>query len=220
MARRARGDQGRRAAAGLRQHHPRAGASGQSLDRVERVFFHLVGTASSDEIEAIQREIQPRLAREDARDAARRRAVRPRRRRSCERAPGSTRRRGGSSSAAGWRSSAPAPGSAPRESSGWPRSPSGSPRSARAFRKTCSATKRRSRWCSSRRPISRGCPSLAVAAAAAAAEERGHPGNLGGHAVTLLGRAVPAIFGAARPARKGLARLRHRAAPASATTRR
>ena len=38
--------------------------SGQSLDRVERAFFHLVGTASGDEIEAIQREIQPRLARE------------------------------------------------------------------------------------------------------------------------------------------------------------
>ncbi len=37
--------------------------SGKSLDRVERVFYHLVGTASSDEIEAIQREVQPRLAR-------------------------------------------------------------------------------------------------------------------------------------------------------------
>ncbi|MDE3175360.1 MAG: M3 family metallopeptidase [Pseudomonadota bacterium] len=40
--------------------------AGQTLDRVERVFSHLVGTASSDEIEAIQREIQPRLAREYA----------------------------------------------------------------------------------------------------------------------------------------------------------
>jgi peptidyl-dipeptidase Dcp len=40
--------------------------AGHTLDRVERVFFHLVGTASSDEIEAIQREIQPRLAREYA----------------------------------------------------------------------------------------------------------------------------------------------------------
>ena len=40
--------------------------AGQTLDRVERVFYHLVGTASSDEIEAIQREIQPRLARESA----------------------------------------------------------------------------------------------------------------------------------------------------------
>jgi peptidyl-dipeptidase Dcp len=40
--------------------------SGQTLDRVERVFYHLVGTASNDEIEAIQREIQPRLAREYA----------------------------------------------------------------------------------------------------------------------------------------------------------
>ncbi len=40
--------------------------AGRRLDRVERVFFHLVGTASSDEIEAIQREIQPRLAREYA----------------------------------------------------------------------------------------------------------------------------------------------------------
>ena len=37
--------------------------AGQALDRVERVFFHLVGTASSPEIEALQREIQPRLAR-------------------------------------------------------------------------------------------------------------------------------------------------------------
>ncbi len=40
--------------------------AGQTLDRVERVFGHLVGTASGDEIEAIQREIQPRLAREYA----------------------------------------------------------------------------------------------------------------------------------------------------------
>jgi peptidyl-dipeptidase Dcp len=40
--------------------------SGETLDRVERVFYHLVGTASSDEIEAIQREIQPRLARAGA----------------------------------------------------------------------------------------------------------------------------------------------------------
>ena len=38
--------------------------SGDALDRVERVFFHLVGAASGDEIEAIQRDIQPRLARE------------------------------------------------------------------------------------------------------------------------------------------------------------
>ena len=40
--------------------------AGRTLDRVERVFFHLVGTNSSDEIEEIQREIQPRLAREYA----------------------------------------------------------------------------------------------------------------------------------------------------------
>ena len=40
--------------------------AGRTLDRVERVFFHLVGIASSDEIEAIQLEIQPRLARENA----------------------------------------------------------------------------------------------------------------------------------------------------------
>ncbi len=40
--------------------------AGRTLDRVERVFSHLVGIASSDEIEAIQREIQPRLAREYA----------------------------------------------------------------------------------------------------------------------------------------------------------
>jgi peptidyl-dipeptidase Dcp len=40
--------------------------AGQTLDRVERAFYHLVGTASGDEIEAIQREIQPRLARESA----------------------------------------------------------------------------------------------------------------------------------------------------------
>ena len=37
--------------------------AGQALDRVERVFFHLVGTASNEGIEALQREIQPRLAR-------------------------------------------------------------------------------------------------------------------------------------------------------------
>jgi peptidyl-dipeptidase Dcp len=40
--------------------------AGRALDRVERVFFHLVGAASTDEIEAMQREIQPRLAREYA----------------------------------------------------------------------------------------------------------------------------------------------------------
>jgi peptidyl-dipeptidase Dcp len=40
--------------------------AGRRLDRVERVFYHLVGTASNDEIEAIQREVQPRLARESA----------------------------------------------------------------------------------------------------------------------------------------------------------
>jgi peptidyl-dipeptidase Dcp len=40
--------------------------AGQTLDRVTRAFYHLVGTASSDEIEAVQREIQPRLAREEA----------------------------------------------------------------------------------------------------------------------------------------------------------
>jgi len=38
----------------------------QTLDRVSRAFYHLVGTASGDEIEAIQREVQPRLAREYA----------------------------------------------------------------------------------------------------------------------------------------------------------
>jgi peptidyl-dipeptidase Dcp len=40
--------------------------AGQTLDRVARAFFHLVGAASDDEIEAIQRDIQPRLARESA----------------------------------------------------------------------------------------------------------------------------------------------------------
>jgi peptidyl-dipeptidase Dcp len=40
--------------------------AGQTLDRVTRAFYHLVGTTSGDEIEAIQREIQPRLAREEA----------------------------------------------------------------------------------------------------------------------------------------------------------
>jgi peptidyl-dipeptidase Dcp len=43
--------------------------AGQTLDRVERVFYHLVGTASDEAIEALQREIQPQLAREYA-DAA------------------------------------------------------------------------------------------------------------------------------------------------------
>jgi peptidyl-dipeptidase Dcp len=37
--------------------------AGRTLDRVERVFYHLVGTASNEGIEALQREIQPRLAR-------------------------------------------------------------------------------------------------------------------------------------------------------------
>ncbi len=40
--------------------------AGQSLERVANVFYHLVGTASGDEIEAIQRDVQPRLARESA----------------------------------------------------------------------------------------------------------------------------------------------------------
>ena len=43
--------------------------AGQTLDRVERVFHHLVGVASGEEIEALQREIEPQLAREYA-DAA------------------------------------------------------------------------------------------------------------------------------------------------------
>jgi peptidyl-dipeptidase Dcp len=43
--------------------------AGLALDRVERVFYHLVGIASGAEIEALQREIQPQLAREYA-DAA------------------------------------------------------------------------------------------------------------------------------------------------------
>ena len=43
--------------------------AGQTLDRVERVFYHLVGVASGEEIEALQREIDPQLAREYA-DAA------------------------------------------------------------------------------------------------------------------------------------------------------
>ncbi len=37
--------------------------AGRALDRVERVFYHLVGTASNEGIETLQREIQPRLAR-------------------------------------------------------------------------------------------------------------------------------------------------------------
>lgn len=37
---------------------------GKTLDRVERVFFHLAGANSTDELEAIEREIAPRLARE------------------------------------------------------------------------------------------------------------------------------------------------------------
>ena len=37
--------------------------AGRTLDRVERVFYHLVGTASNEGIEELQREIQPRLAR-------------------------------------------------------------------------------------------------------------------------------------------------------------
>ena len=40
--------------------------AGRTLDRVERVFYHLVGTASDGEIEAIQLEVQPKLAREYA----------------------------------------------------------------------------------------------------------------------------------------------------------
>ena len=51
--------------------------SGQALDRVERVFFHLVGAASGDEIEAIQREIQPPPRPRIFADVARRRAIRP-----------------------------------------------------------------------------------------------------------------------------------------------
>jgi peptidyl-dipeptidase Dcp len=37
--------------------------SGRALDRVARVFFHLAGADSNDEIEAIEREIAPKLAR-------------------------------------------------------------------------------------------------------------------------------------------------------------
>jgi len=40
--------------------------SGDALDRVARVFYHLVGADSSDELEAIQREIAPILARESS----------------------------------------------------------------------------------------------------------------------------------------------------------
>ena len=43
--------------------------AGRTLDRVERVFYHVVGTASGEEIEALQREIDPLLARQYA-DAA------------------------------------------------------------------------------------------------------------------------------------------------------
>jgi len=43
--------------------------AGQSLDRVERVFHHLAGIAASEDIQALQREIEPQLAREYA-DAA------------------------------------------------------------------------------------------------------------------------------------------------------
>src|SRR5271165_4268059 len=37
--------------------------SGRLLDRVAQVFFHLAGADANDEIEAIEREIAPRLAR-------------------------------------------------------------------------------------------------------------------------------------------------------------
>ena len=174
--------------------------SGQSLDRVERAFFHLVGTASGDEIEAIQREIQPRLAREysemlldDALFArveavhARVAGLDPEAARLVERRWLAFKRAGAGLPAAAKQRLAESP-------NGWRGS-------ARASRRMCWATKRPLRWCWSRPPISRACRPL-----------RSPPprGRRGARPSRGRGRsrchAPPSsrscILGAARPARK------------------
>ena len=178
--------------------------SGQSLDRVERAFFHLVGTASGDEIEAIQREIQPRLAREYSEmllDDARSPASRP-----CMRGwPTSIPRRRGWSSGAGSRSSAPGRGSPPTLSRGSPKSLNGWRGSARGSAQNVLGDEKAYALMLEQAADLEGLPASSVAAAAATAEERGRPGGMGDHLVALLGRAVPAVLFPARPPREGLA---------------
>ena len=95
-------------------------------------------------------------------------------------------------------------------------------RSAPPSARTCWPTSRPTRWCSRARPTSPACPTFVRAARAPTAEERGLHGQARHHAVALERRAVPAVLGAARPAREGLrgldrARRRRRRRP---TTRR
>ena len=201
---------GRPGGADFRQHHRGAGALRPPLDRVRRVFYRLAGAHTNEAIQAIEREIAPLLARHWNEIYLERGAVPPASTRCSPRRDklGLDARAGARAGALprpfrarGARLDAGGEGAAGRDH------PSASRRSARTFSQNVLADEQCLRARARREDDLAGLPDFVRAAARAAAEERGLTGQ---HVITLVAlqrRAVPALLGAARPAREGLPRL-------------
>ena len=156
--------------------------SGRTLEKVGNVFFNLAGAATNDELQAIEREIAPVLARHRnetfLNDSlfARIDALKAK-----ETGSGFRPNKRACSSAIISISPAPARGCRLRLRRASPRSPSGWRRSARNSGRMCWRTKKHGSCCSIEADLD-GLPDFFIASAARVAAERGHPGR---YAVTL-----------------------------------
>ena len=164
--------------------------SGKLLSKVAAVFYDLVSAHSNPALLEIDKEVSLRMARHwnpimmNAVLFGRIAALRDNRA-----TLGLTRSRRACWSAPTPASIAPAPGWTSRRKRGWRRSTSGWRISAPPSAIICSATSRTGSW-NSARPIATGCPNSFVAAAKAAAEERG----MAGKAVMTLSRSFVEPF--------------------------
>ena len=211
---------GERRQADVRQHHRGAGA-GRATGSIASasVFFNLAGTDTNEEIQAIERDAGAALCQARHAHLPERQAVRAASMR-CSRSARQARPERGADARAGALSpqlrQSPAPAldaKAEKRMAAIAAAP-GHARHASSAR-TCWPTSRPSCWCWRRggpgRPARRG------ARGGGADGQRARPqGQARHHAGALQHRAVPAVLGAARPAREGVQGLAPCAAPTAA----
>ena len=182
--------------------------AGGALDRVAAVFFHLAGSDTNDEIQAIERELAPVLARERNADLSRRGPVSPRRAGLCEQRPERPRSRGGPPDRAlspRLRANGRGPAGGKESAARRDRRAAGD---ARGDVRTKRAGGRKGLSPGSRAAGSRGAAGRVPRRRRAGGDRAWASGQACGHAFALLDRAVPAILGAPRSQGKGVSGFR------------
>ena len=184
--------------------------AGRTLNRVETVYGVYSSTLNDEAVQAVEREMAPKLAAFQRPDHAEREAVRAHRGRVRGAREVGPHARAAAAHLALLHELRPRRREArrrrPRSSS--PRSTSSWRRSSRSSARTCSPTRTTASSSSRARPISPGCPTSVRAGAAQAAEARGTEGQVGHRQHALERRAVPHLLRPPRPAREGLAHVR------------